>query len=135
MTAEVAATRAAQPEIATLVDSFLRLMRGFNKARARLVAAAEHDVEWSAHLLLKGIANSGGPMRAAELAEGMQSDPAPGRRPGRAGGGDAAGPVDREPAGRRTRPRGLPRAARRPGRRTGQPPRPDPPRRRPVGRA
>jgi DNA-binding MarR family transcriptional regulator len=71
----VAANRAAQPEIATLVDSFLRLMRGFNKARARLVAAAEHDVEWSAHLLLKGIANSGGPMRAAELAEVMQSDP------------------------------------------------------------
>src|SRR4051794_32432264 len=75
MTAEVAATRAAQPEIATLVDSFLRLMRGFNKARARLVAAAEHDVEWSAHLLLKGIANSGGPMRAAELAETLHSDP------------------------------------------------------------
>src|SRR3954468_15257323 len=75
MTAEVAATRAAQPEIATLVDSFLRLMRGFNKARARLVAAAEHDVEWSAHLLLKCIPNSEGPARAAELAEFLQSDP------------------------------------------------------------
>jgi DNA-binding MarR family transcriptional regulator len=39
------------------------------------VAAAEHDVEWSSHLLLKCIANSEGPTRAGALAEFLQSDP------------------------------------------------------------
>jgi DNA-binding MarR family transcriptional regulator len=67
---------AADAELRELVDTFITLMRSFNKAKARLVAAAEHDVEWSAHLLLRCIARGDGPMRAAELAGVMQSDPA-----------------------------------------------------------
>ena len=71
MTVE-AATRA---DIAPLADSFVHLMRAFGRARARMLAAAEHDVEWTAHLLIKTIANHGAPMRAAEIADALQSDP------------------------------------------------------------
>jgi DNA-binding MarR family transcriptional regulator len=72
MTAEAVAVR---PEIAPLADSFVRLTRAFTRARARLIAAAQHDVEWTAQLILKTIATNGGPMRAAELADALQSDP------------------------------------------------------------
>jgi DNA-binding MarR family transcriptional regulator len=76
VTVEVTDARAASPEVvAPLVDNFITLMRAFNKARARIVAAAEHDVEWSAHLLLRSIANSDEPMRAGALAECLHSDP------------------------------------------------------------
>ena len=62
-------------EIEALQDSFVSLMRAFNRARAKLMAAAENDIDWSAHLMLRCIANNGGPMRAAEIAEGLQFDP------------------------------------------------------------
>ena len=69
------AMRAARPEVAAVADHIGELVRSFSKARARFVAAAEHDVEWSAHLLLKCVANSEGPTRATALAELLQSDP------------------------------------------------------------
>ena len=76
LTTHVSETRAASPEVvAPLVDNFITLMRTFNKARARMVAAAEHDVEWSAHVLLRCIATSDEPMRAGALAECLHSDP------------------------------------------------------------
>ena len=71
MTAELV----APGELTALVDSFVGLMRSFQKTRARIVAAAEHDLEWTAHLLLRQIAGAEAPMRAAELAECLQSDP------------------------------------------------------------
>src|SRR4051794_11912849 len=67
--------RAPSPEIAALVENFVSLMRSFGKARVRMIATAEHDVEWSAYLLLRSITNSGTPMRAAELADVLRSDP------------------------------------------------------------
>lgn len=73
MTAELG--RATSPEIQALVENLVSLMRSFGKARARMIAAAEHDVDWSAYLLLRCIAGSGGPRRAAELADALQSDP------------------------------------------------------------
>ena len=72
MTAELSATEA---EVAALVDSFVSLMRNFQKAKAGMLAAAEHDLEWSAHLVLRQIAVSAGPIRAGELAESLHSDP------------------------------------------------------------
>ena len=39
-----------------------------------MLAAAAHDVEWSAHVLLRCLAHEG-PMRAGALAEMLQSDP------------------------------------------------------------
>jgi DNA-binding MarR family transcriptional regulator len=75
MIAKLSPARAQRGEVAAVVDNFLALMRSFGRARARLVAAAEKDVEWSAHLLLRCIANSGGPMRAADVSGVLHSDP------------------------------------------------------------
>ncbi len=61
-------------DVAAVADNFVELMRTFARARARILAAATHDVEWSAHVLLKCL-HSEGPMRASEVAEFLQSDP------------------------------------------------------------
>ena len=77
----MAATAPVQPgvgapdeDVAAVADTFVRLMRSFGRARSRLLAAAEHDVEWSAHVLLKCLASEG-PMRSSELADRLESDP------------------------------------------------------------
>jgi DNA-binding MarR family transcriptional regulator len=68
-------THTAPPaEVAAVADSVVALLRSFSKARARLLAAAAHDVEWSAHVLLKCIATEG-QLRASEVAEQLRSDP------------------------------------------------------------
>jgi len=74
MTHLAVAARAEHADVAAVADNFVELMRTFNKARARMLAAAAHDVEWSAHVLLKCL-QSEGPMRASEVAECLQSDP------------------------------------------------------------
>ena len=61
-------------EVAEVADTFVGLARSFTRARARLLAAAAHDVEWSAHVILKVLATDG-PMRASALAERIESDP------------------------------------------------------------
>ena len=60
--------------VAAVADNFIELMRTFNKARARMLAAAAHDVEWSAHVLLKTLSSEGA-MRASALADCVHSDP------------------------------------------------------------
>lgn len=60
--------------VAGVADRLSRLMRMFNRARAQLVAAAEQDVERSAHLLLRHLQHEG-PMRAGTIAETLHSDP------------------------------------------------------------
>jgi DNA-binding MarR family transcriptional regulator len=73
---DVAQRAAAQPrdEVAEVADQFIATMRTFKKVRARMLAAAEQNVEWSAQILLKCIAAEG-PMRASAVAELLQSDP------------------------------------------------------------
>jgi DNA-binding MarR family transcriptional regulator len=72
---EPAATNSGQrPDVAAVADRFVALMRSFGKARARMLAAAAHDVEWSAHMVLKCVENEG-PMRASAIAECLHSDP------------------------------------------------------------
>jgi DNA-binding MarR family transcriptional regulator len=71
---EAVAETPDREDIAAVADNFVALMRSFTKARARIIAAAEHDVEWSAHLVLRRVANDG-PIRATSIAEGLQSDP------------------------------------------------------------
>lgn len=61
-------------QVAAVADTLVELMRSFARARARMLAAAAHDVEWSAHVLLKTLHNEG-PMRAGALAESIHSDP------------------------------------------------------------
>jgi DNA-binding MarR family transcriptional regulator len=69
-------TAAAAPsaDVAAVADSVVALLRSFGKARVRLLAAADHDVEWSAHVVLKCIASEG-QMRASEVAGYLRSDP------------------------------------------------------------
>lgn len=63
-----------RPDVAAVADNFIALMRSFNKARARMLAAAEQDVEWSAHMVLRCLHNEGS-MRASGVAECLKSDP------------------------------------------------------------
>jgi DNA-binding MarR family transcriptional regulator len=63
-----------RPEVAEVADQFIALMRSFGRARARMLAAAAHDVEWSAHVVLKCV-ESEGPMRASAIADFLHSDP------------------------------------------------------------
>ncbi|WP_375481932.1 MarR family winged helix-turn-helix transcriptional regulator [uncultured Jatrophihabitans sp.] len=65
---------AEAPLVEQVADTFVGLMHSFGKARARLLAAARHDVEWSAHVILRAVQNEG-PMRASAIAEAIQSDP------------------------------------------------------------
>src|ERR1700710_2185338 len=74
MTDVLAEQAVVAPEISDVADNFVALMRSFNQARTRMLAAAAHDVGWSAHVLLKCLANEG-PMRAGALAECVRSDP------------------------------------------------------------
>jgi|SRR5579859_68650 len=61
-------------DVAAVADTFVALMRTFIRTRSKVLAAAQHDVEWSAHLLLREL-SIGGPMRASALAEAVESDP------------------------------------------------------------
>ena len=62
------------PPIAEVADTFVELMRSFQRAKARYLALAEHDVEWSGQIVLRLLANHG-PMRASEIAGCLRSDP------------------------------------------------------------
>jgi DNA-binding MarR family transcriptional regulator len=62
------------PDVVQVADEMSRLMRSFNRMRQQFLAAAAHDVEWSAHMVLRCLANDG-PMRSSALAERMDSDP------------------------------------------------------------
>jgi DNA-binding MarR family transcriptional regulator len=57
-----------------VADNFVALMRSFGRAKARFVAAAEHDVEWTAQIILRQLSVNG-PMRASALADCLRSDP------------------------------------------------------------
>jgi DNA-binding MarR family transcriptional regulator len=57
-----------------VAESLATLARTFSRARAKMLAAAAHDVEWSAQITLKCLATEG-PMRASDLAEHTRADP------------------------------------------------------------
>ncbi len=61
-------------DVREVADSFVVLVRAFSRIRARILAAAAHDVEWSGHVVLKCVAK-GGPMRSSDIAECVHSDP------------------------------------------------------------
>lgn len=69
-----AAADAPSRDVAAVADSVIALLRSFGKARARMLAAAAHDVESSAHVLLKCVSGEGR-IRASEVAEVLHSDP------------------------------------------------------------
>lgn len=63
-----------RPEVTAVADNLVHLMRTFARQRAKVLAAAAHDVEWSSQMLLKVLANEG-PIRASQLAEFAHIDP------------------------------------------------------------
>ncbi len=64
----------AGADVALVADRLMRLMRTFNRLRSQFLAAAQHNVDWSAHVLITQLAVEG-PMRSSALAELVQSDP------------------------------------------------------------
>jgi DNA-binding MarR family transcriptional regulator len=66
--------QANHEEVAAVAESVIRLMRSFGRRRAQVLAAKAHDVEWSAQMVLRCLANAG-PLRSSEVAEHVQSDP------------------------------------------------------------
>jgi DNA-binding MarR family transcriptional regulator len=67
----VASTGTPTVEVA---DTFIELMRSFQRVKTRYLTMAQHDVEWSAQVILRQIANNG-PMRASAIADYLHSDP------------------------------------------------------------
>jgi DNA-binding MarR family transcriptional regulator len=61
-------------DVRAVANTFVDFVRTSNRIRSRWLAAAAHDVEWSAHVVLKMVA-SNGPLRASALAECLHSDP------------------------------------------------------------
>lgn len=60
--------------VSAVADNLLRVARSFGRARARMLAEAAHDVEWSSQIVLKHL-QAEGPMRAGTIAEGLHFDP------------------------------------------------------------
>jgi DNA-binding MarR family transcriptional regulator len=60
--------------VTAVADRFVRLMRSFTRMRSQFLAEAQHNVEWSAHILINYLVVEG-PMRSSALAEHVQSDP------------------------------------------------------------
>lgn len=61
-------------DITRLGDSMSRLLRTFSRAKSQFLANATHEVEWSAHVLMRQLVAEG-PMRLGALAGCVQSDP------------------------------------------------------------
>ena len=70
----VEAADVASAPLVEVADTFVGLMRSFHRTKARFVAEASHDVEWSAQMVLRLLANEG-PMRASAIAGALHSDP------------------------------------------------------------
>ena len=60
--------------VTEVADTFIALMRSFTRTKARYMALAEHDMEWSSQVLLRHLAHVG-PVRASAIAECLQFDP------------------------------------------------------------
>jgi DNA-binding MarR family transcriptional regulator len=61
-------------DVAQFADSFVALIHAVKRTRSQLLAAAKHNVEWSANVIVACVINDG-PIRASALAEMVQSDP------------------------------------------------------------
>ena len=74
--ASTAATESslAAEDIAAFADAFTKLTRSSVRTRQQFLAAAKHNVEWSASVIISYVVHEG-PLRASALAETVQSDP------------------------------------------------------------
>lgn len=72
--AEAVAADLPSAPLVEVADTFIGLMRSFHRAKARYLAEANQDVEWSAQIVLRLLASEGS-MRASAIAGALQSDP------------------------------------------------------------
>jgi DNA-binding MarR family transcriptional regulator len=72
--AEAVVADPASVPLVDVADTFVGLMRSFHRAKARYLAEASHDVEWSAQVVLRLLVHEG-PMRASAIAGALHSDP------------------------------------------------------------
>jgi DNA-binding MarR family transcriptional regulator len=72
--APAAHSHLAAADIAAFADTFTRLTRSSVRTRQQFLAAAKHNVEWSASVIIACVVHEG-PLRASALAEAVQSDP------------------------------------------------------------
>ena len=68
----VVATPEVTGPVIEVADTVVALMRSFGRAKARFMA--ESDIDWAVQQVLRHL-DAHGPMRAAAVAETMQSDP------------------------------------------------------------
>lgn len=61
-------------DVIAVAENLIRLTRTFARRRAQILAIAAHDVEWSAHIVLKCLASEG-PLRSGAIAEHIRADP------------------------------------------------------------
>src|SRR3954447_2715921 len=61
-------------EVAAFGDTFVTLLRSAGKTRTQFLAAAKHDVEWTANVIIGCVINDG-PLRASAIAEMLPADP------------------------------------------------------------
>lgn len=64
----------AQADTALLVDGLTRLSHSLSRVRAQIVTHAQHDIEWSASVLIETLVERGA-MRTGALAEAVHVDP------------------------------------------------------------
>src|SRR4051794_21746858 len=70
-----ATNASASAAVVDVADEFLRLARVFARMRQQFVAAAaQQDVEWSGHLVLR-VLGQAGPCRSGSIAEALTADP------------------------------------------------------------
>ncbi len=69
-----AAAVSVTDEVTEFADAFTTLVRSAMRTRSQFLAAAKHNVEWSANLIISCVINDG-PQRASALAEILQTDP------------------------------------------------------------
>ena len=60
--------------VAEVADGLMALLCSLGRAKARFAADADHEAEWSTHLLLRHLAGHG-PLRASAVAEQLHADP------------------------------------------------------------
>jgi DNA-binding MarR family transcriptional regulator len=65
---------AVRTELADVAENIVHLMRSFGRRRAEVLAAKAHDVEWSAQMVLRCLANAG-PLRSSEVAGHVHAAP------------------------------------------------------------
>jgi DNA-binding MarR family transcriptional regulator len=65
---------ALSADVVAVADNVTQLMRSFARTRARVLDVAAHDVEWTAQMVLKCLANEG-PLRSSAVAEHVRADP------------------------------------------------------------